>query len=166
MAKQKTNIGDTISSMILPGLFVLAWIFALTSSTAPGASSGDTAIASDVRWLLYFGGYVFVVSSIMHSLLAQKTARSIGWKTNGFQYELAAASLGLGLACFYAINHSFDALVAVSIPIITFLGLAGLNHVKEIIKQKNFAPNNTLILIWDFGMSISLFVLLWKANAF
>jgi hypothetical protein len=28
------------------------------------------------------------------------------------------------------------------------------------VKKKNFAPNNTLVLVWDFGMSISLLALL------
>jgi hypothetical protein len=54
-----------------------------------------------------------------------------------------------------------EAWVAISLPIITFLLLAGLNHLKEILKDKNFAPNNTLILIWDFGVPISLIALLY-----
>jgi hypothetical protein len=159
MAKKKTDIGGTISGLILPALFVLAWIYALTGSAAPGAAAGETTAVSDLRWLIYFGGYVLVISSIMHSVFAKKTAASIGWKTNGFQYELAFASLGMGLGCFYALDHGVSAMVTISIPIITFLFLAGVNHVKEIIAQKNYAPNNTLILIWDFGMSISLAVL-------
>ncbi len=155
---------DTLSSLILPGLFVLAWIFALTSASAPGASAHDTQAVSDLRWLVYFAGYVLIVSAAMHSVFAKSTARSIGWKTNGFQYELASVSLGLGIGCFYAINHNLQALTAISIPIIAFLFLAGLNHVREIIQKKNYAPNNTLILIWDFGMSVSLAAVLLAAS--
>jgi hypothetical protein len=99
-------------------------------------------------------------SAIMHSLFAKKMAKSIGWVTNGFQYEIAAVSLGLGLACFYAIGRSIEACVAIALPVITFLFFAGLNHLYEIIRDKNYAPNNSLILIYDFGMSISLFVLI------
>jgi hypothetical protein len=159
MAKKKTDIGSMISSLILPALFVLAWIYALSGSAAPGATAGESTAVSDIRWLIYFGGYVLIVSSIMHSVFAKKMAASIGWKTNGFQYELSFVSLGLGLGCFYAINHGVSALVTSAIPIIVFLFLAGVNHVKEIIAQKNYAPNNTLILVWDFGMSISLALL-------
>lgn len=156
----KNDIGATISGLILPGLFVLAWIMALSGSAAPGAAAGDTTAEGYMRWLLYFAGYVFVVSSVMHSVFAKKTAASIGWKTNGFQYEIAFVSLGLGIASFYAIHHGLEAWTAVSIPIIAFLVLAGLNHLKEVIRQKNYAPNNTLILVWDFGLSISLAALL------
>jgi len=155
---------DKLSSLILPGLFVLAWIYALTSSDAPGSVTGEANAISDLRWLLYFGGYVFVVSALMHSVLAKSTAKSIGWKTNGFQYELSFVSLGLGIGCFYAVYHDVQALTAISIPIIAFLGLAGLNHVREIFAKKNFAPNNTFILIWDFGMAISLAALLHVVN--
>ncbi len=156
---------DTLYALMLPGLFVLAWIFALTSANAPGASAHDTAVVSDLRWLIYFSGYVLLVSSVMHSVFAKGTAKSIGWKTNGFQYELAAVSLGLGLGCFYAINHNLAALTTISIPIIAFLGLAGINHVLEIIRDKNYAPNNTLILIWDFGIAVSLGALLLAAHS-
>lgn len=151
----------TASSLVLPGMLVAAWAFALSGSSAPGAMPTDTNAITDLRWLLYFAGYVFIFSSVMHSVFAKKMAASIGWKTNGFQYELAAVSLGLGLACFYAVHHGLEAWVAVALPTISFLTLAGLNHLKEIIREKNYAPNNTMILIWDFGLPLSLALLLW-----
>ena len=153
-------MGKKISGLVLPGLFILAWILILCGSTPPGAATGDTFTVIALRWLLYFSGWAFLMSSIMHSIFAKKMAASIGWVTNGFQYEIAAVSLGLGIACFYALYHGKEAWVAISIPIITFLFFAGINHVVEIIRKKNYAPNNTLILIWDFGISISLAILL------
>lgn len=149
-----------ISGLILPGMLVLAWILALTGVTPPGAVAGEGHLVGDLRWLLYFAGFVFIFSSVMHSVFAKKMAESIGWKTNGFQYEIAAVSLGLGIGCFYAVYHGVEAWVAISIPIISFLFLAGLNHLKEIITKKNYAPNNTLILVWDFGLPLSLVLLL------
>ena len=102
----------------------------------------------------------------MHSVFAKSMAESIGWKTNGFQHELAAVSLGLGIACFYSVYNGLAAMTTVSIPIIAFLFLAGVNHVVEIVRKKNYAPNNTLILIWDFGVSISLVALLVSIGKF
>jgi len=157
----KKQLKITPSSLVLPGMLVAAWVFALSGSTAPGAMSSDTSAISDLRWLFYFAGFVFIFSSIMHSVFAKKMAASIGWKTNGFQYELAAVSLGLGIASFYAAYHGLEAWVATAIPIISFLALAGLNHTLEIIRDNNYAPNNTMILIWDFGLPLSLACLLW-----
>lgn len=149
-------MGDKIYGLILPAVFVLAWIMALSGSAAPGAIEGEAVAAGYMRWMLYFAAFVFLSSFIMHSVFAKRTAKSIGWKTNGFQYEISFVSLGLGLACFYATYNSLQAWIVISIPIITFLFLAGLNHLREMIVKKNFAPNNSLILIWDFGMPLSL----------
>ncbi|MBI2798625.1 hypothetical protein HYX70_05065 [Candidatus Saccharibacteria bacterium] len=160
MVAKNKSISQKMSGFVLPGLFVLAWVLALSGVTPPGAVPGDSRLIVDLRWLLYFAGFVFIFSSVMHSVFARKMAASIGWKTNGFQYEIAAVSLGLGLGCFYAVYHGVEAWVAISLPIVTFLFLAGLNHLKEIITKHNFAPNNLYILIWDFGMPISLVLLL------
>lgn len=160
MASTKQSISSKISGLVLPGLFILAWILALSGSAAPGAVAGEATAAGYVKWLLYFAGWVFLFSSVMHSVFAKKMAESIGWKTNGFQYEIAFVSLGLSLGSFYAVYHNLQAQIAISLPIISFLALAGVNHLIEIIKSKNYAPNNTMILVWDFGVPLSLFLLL------
>lgn len=149
-----------ISSFIFPGLFVLAWILTLVGSTPPGGLITDTSSVTALRWLLYFAGWAFLSATIMHSIFAKKMAASIGWTTNGFQYEIAAVSLGLAIGCFYAVYHGKEAWIAISLPIISFLFFAGINHLIEIIRDKNYAPNNTLIIIWDFGVSSSLAILL------
>lgn len=154
------------SALVLPSLLVIAWAFALSGSTAPGAVAGEATAMSDLRWILYFAGFVFLFSSVMHSVFAKSMAASIGWKTNGFQYEIAAVSLGLGGACFYAVHHGIDAMATVSLPIVSFLFLAGVNHLFEIVRKKNYAPNNTLILIWDFGVPISIVALLVSLGTF
>lgn len=159
--KQKSSVGTLIGAMVLPLMLVIAWIFALSGSAAPGIVAGEPTAVGYLRWLLYFGGIVLLVSAGMHSVLAKSTAKSIGWVTNGFQYELSFFSFGAGLGALYAVYHSLDALIAMGITISVFLALAGLNHVKEIIAEKNYAPNNTLILIWDFGFAISVGVLLY-----
>ena len=158
--KSKSNIGELISGLVLPGMFVAAWAFALSGTNAPMSSAVESTDINTIHWLLYFVGWVMLFSAVMHSLFAKKMAKSIGWVTNGFQYEIAAVSLGLGLGCFYAIGRSIEACVAIALPVITFLFFAGLNHLYEIIRDKNYAPNNSLVLIYDFGMSISLFVLI------
>lgn len=154
------------SAFVLPALLFVAWGFALSGSTAPGAVAGEATAMADLRWILYFSGFVFLFSSVMHSIFAKSMAASIGWKTNGFQYEIAAVSLGLGAACFYAVYNGIEAMVTVSFPIVTFLFLAGVNHLFEIVRKKNYAPNNTLILIWDFGVPISIVALLVSIGTF
>ena len=155
---------STVSGLVFPGFFVLAWSLTISGSVPPGAVEGISFSNRAICWLLYFCGFAFLSASVMHSVFAKKMALSIGWQTNGFQYEIAAVSLGLGLASFYSLYRGEVAQIAVSIPIITFLFFAGINHLKEIIFNKNFAPNNVFILVWDFGVSMSLFVLLFFSN--
>jgi 3-dehydroquinate dehydratase len=154
------------SAVMLPCMLVFAWAFALSGTAAPGALAHDSAALSDLRWILYFAGIVFHISSVMHSVFRRSMAASIGWTTNGFELELAAVSLGLGVGCIYSVYQGIEAMTAISLPVIAFLFLAGVNHVVEIVRQKNYAPNNTLILIWDFGVSASLVALLFATHAF
>jgi len=53
-----------------------------------------------------------------------------------------------------------DAWIVLSIVISFFLLLAAAQHVIEIVKEKNYAPGNTIILIYDIGLPISLWALL------
>ncbi len=154
------------SAFVLPALFVFAWGFALSGMTAPGSKTVDGSSMAYLHWIIYFAGVVFLFSSLMHSVFAKSLAASIGWKTNGFQYEIAAVSLGLGVGCVYSVYNCTVAMTAISLPIISFLFLAGVNHLIEIVRKKNYAPNNSLILVWDFGVPISLVALLVSIGRF
>lgn len=150
-----------------PLLFVLSWVFALIGWDAPGADASTASDEQALRWILFLGmGWSLAGGSVSHTVFARDTARAIGWQTNGFQYEVGFASLGIGLAGIYA--SSLDtpgAWIAASIAGGTFFVLAGCNHVLEIFRDRNFAPGNTAILISDFGVPISLLALLLATGA-
>ena len=120
-----------------------------------------------LRWMLFLGaGGSVAGASVAHTVFARQTARSIGWETNGFQFELGYASLAMGLAAIYASTVDEPAAwVVASIASGLFLLLAGFNHVREIVREKNYAPGSTVILISDFGIPISLFALLISTGA-
>lgn len=148
-------IGTLIPALTL----VLAWVFTLLNVTAPGAVPDDTTWDSAVRWLLFLpAGFMYLASAVMHTVFAKKTAANIGWQTNGFQYELGFAALGLGIAGIIASSSSSAAWLPVAVAGSIFLVLAGANHVREMIAKRNFAPGNTMILIYDFGLPISFAV--------
>ena len=142
--------------------FVLSWVFALIGWDAPGTDAATAFDEQALRWMLYIAlGWTGAVGSLMHTVFARKTAESIGWQTNGFQYEVGFANLAVGLAGIYAGSvDSGPAWIAASIAGGTFLALAGCYHVVEIVRDRNYSPGNTAILISDFGVPISLFALL------
>lgn len=150
-----------IGTFIPAFTLVLAWIFALTGITAPGAVPDDTTWDSVMRWLLFLpAGCMYLASAVMHTVFAKRTAANIGWQTNGFQYEIGFASLGMGIAGIIAAMSVPAAWLPVAVAGSVFLVLAGANHVREMVKKKNFAAGNTIILIYDFGLPISFLIAL------
>lgn len=150
-----------------PLAFILSWVFALIGVEAFGTSASTPFDENALRWMLFWGmGWNIAGGSISHTIFARQTAESIGWETNGFQYEVGFASLGIGLAGIYAstVDES-SAWVVASLAGGIFMLLAGVNHVIEIVRDRNYAPGNTVILISDFGVPISLLALLIATDA-
>ena len=144
---------------------VLAWVFGLLGLQAPGQPTDASLAVSLLHWMFYLpAGWMFVASGVMHTVFAKSTAKNIGWKTNGFQYELGFASFGLGIAGILAAYKGSGSWLELTVVITAFLVLAGINHIVEMAKSKNFKPGNTVILIYDFGLPISLWVLLYLAG--
>lgn len=144
---------------------VLAWIFAWVGLSAPGAVPDDTTWDSLMRWLLFLpAGCMYLVSAFMHTVLAKKTAANIGWQTNDFQYEIGFASLGMGIAGIIAAVSVPAAWLPVAVAGSVFLVLAGVNHVRLMVKDGNFKAGNSAILLYDFGLPIS-FAIAWFGGA-
>ena len=143
-------------TVLIPGLtVVLAWVLALFGVSSIGPSTDDTAVNA-MQWMLFLtGGIMFLGSGFMHTVLAKKTAAQIGWTTNGFQYEIGFVSLGLGVAGIMAAASDRAAWWPIAAAQGIFLLLCAVNHVIEMKKSKNFAPGNSLILIYDLGLPLS-----------
>lgn len=151
-----------MTAFIPPLMFVLAWVFALFGWDAPGADGSASFDEHALRWILFLAvGWAGIGGSIPHTIFAKQTAREIGWESNGFQYEVGFANLAFGLAGLYAaFQDTSEAWVVASLAAGVFLLLAGVNHVVEIIRDHNYQPGNTVILVSDFGIPISLLALL------
>jgi hypothetical protein len=158
----------TISRMgvlVLPIVWIVAWVLALTQVQASGFHAGQGFSVNAIRWMLYLpAGWMFIVSGLMHTKFAKRTAEMIGWQTNGFQYELGFVCFGLGIAGVYASTHGSQSWIAVTIPTTTFLVFAGINHVVEMVRDHNYNPGNTFVCISDFGIPVSLWALLFSAH--
>ncbi len=151
--------------LILPIVWIVAWVLALAQVQASGYHADQGFSVNAIRWMLYLpAGWMFIVSGVMHTKYARRTAEMIGWQTNGFQYELGFVSFGLGIAGIYASTRGSESWMAVTIPTTTFLVFAGINHVVEMVRDHNYNPGNTFVCISDFGIPISLWALLFAAH--
>jgi hypothetical protein len=95
-------------------------------------------------WLLVISvGVTSVVAFIGHTIFADATAQSIGWRTgNPFQYEVAVANLTvgiLGILCYW-IRGNFWVATVIGFSV-WWLGDAVV-HIREIEVAQNYAPNN------------------------
>lgn len=142
--------------VLVPGLTVIvAWILALLGVSSIG-SAQDAFAGTAMQWMLFLpGGIMFLISGFMHTVLAKKTAAMIGWTTNGFQYEIGFVSFGLGLAGIIAAASDAAAWWPIAVAQGVFLLLAAANHIREMRASRNYAPGNTLILIYDIGLPLS-----------
>lgn len=146
--------------VLIPGLTVIvAWVLALLGVNSIGDAQ-DSLAGSAMQWMLFLpGGIMYLVSALMHTVWAKKTAAQIGWTTNGFQYEIGFVSLGLGLAGIVAAASAPAAWWPIALAQGVFLILCAVNHVKEMRTTRNYAPGNTLILIYDIGLPLSYLAL-------
>lgn len=152
--------------LILPLMVVLAWVFAAFGLSPFGGASSDQFAEQAMRWMLFLpAGLQFIVSGFMHTVFAKSTAAGIGWKTNGFQYELGFASWGLGIGGVLAASRGWDTWLIVTVVASVFLVLAGVQHVVLMVRDKNFKPGNSLVLIYDFGLPASLIGLLLATHS-
>jgi hypothetical protein len=110
--------------------------------------------------LVFCIGFFGVFNFIGHSVLSEKIAESIGWVSNGFQKELGFVSLGIGICGILCYWFRDGFWIATAIPFSVFLIGAGILHIVEIIKSKNFNPGNTWIIIPDFIMPLTIIILL------
>lgn len=147
------------------GLLVLAWVLAAFGVEAPAGASSDDFPESAIRWMLYLPvGWMFLASGVMHTVFAKSTAKNIGWETNGFQYEVGFVSIGIGIAGILSPGMDTDAWIVLSIVTSVFLLGAAANHIVEIARDKNLAPGNTVILVYDIGLPASLWGLLFATD--
>jgi len=104
-------------------------------------------------------GIIGLWGFIGHIFYAEKTAKLIGWKSNGFQWEVGMTDLSLGVM---GILSSFDSYfgnfqLATIIFSTIFLWGAAVNHLYECIYYKNYSPlNSDIVLIYDIITPIIL----------
>tara|TARA_B100001093_G_C26844083_1_gene1021945 strand:+ start:3172 stop:3597 length:426 start_codon:yes stop_codon:yes gene_type:complete len=97
----------------------------------------DNSFKTVFNWLILPLTFYY---SIGHLIFSNKVSKSIGWKSSPFQSELGYFTLSLFLVSLYASmnNVSTETMIYISNIWIVFIVLASLNHIKEIILNKNY----------------------------
>jgi hypothetical protein len=104
-----------------------------------------------VNAVTYLIGAQAFGTGLGHMFYAAPIASSIGWQPSPFQWEVGGANLGIGIAGVFASSFGPGYWLAVIIVAMTFLWVAGIGHLREVVQHHNRAVNNAgPILFLDF----------------
>ncbi len=112
------------------------------------------------RWLLFVSvGFGGVFAFLGHAFMPEKIARSIGWETSPFQFEVAVSNLAfgvLGLLCLFFRGRFW---LASAVGYAVFLLGCAVGHIREIVVNQNMAVNNAGPILWFGDIILPLLVL-------
>ena len=113
------------------------------------ARSKKIMIRSMIRYMMLLSvGATGIFAFINHTLFASYVTNFVGWQPSPFQFEVAVANLGFGLAGLVGFRQKFDYWLAVTIIWSCFLWGAALGHLYQMIVYGNFAPGNIGVIFY------------------
>jgi hypothetical protein len=153
-------MGSFFFTLIFPGIAIAGAALQLARSRRP-RTLGHASEVFLVWFLVVWAGIGGVFTFLSHTLLAEQTARAIGWPTgNPFQSEVAVANLVvgvLGILCYW-IREDFW-LATVIATSVWLLGDAVV-HIHDIVVNHNYHPGNAgLPFYFDILLPLLLIVL-------
>ena len=165
------NAGDALK-FLLSNFFVVLLIIAICTSVAKirRARIGRRPISSSyVVWgelLFYVYGLATIYSGFFHAYAGPMVAASIGWQNSPFQYELGWFEIGYGATALLSLWRGYQFRLAMTLPYSIFLLAAAAQHIDQMKRLHNYAPNNAGLILWLGDIAIPLVVLLlsWMAR--
>jgi hypothetical protein len=147
---------------LLPYIGLILYLCHLGWALVTG-STDDWPRALVEYGVYYLIGWAAIGGGISHVFFGRRISASIGWSPSPFETEIGLANLGFGIAGVLSLSYGAEYWWAVIIANSVFRVGAGFVHVRGIIKDRNFAVNNTGILFLDFGVPAYLVIgyLLW-----
>lgn len=128
-------------------LFVIAEVIVLITG-----GSGDLLRDTTMNAVLFLIGSSALGTAIAHIFFGPAIARSIGWQPGPFQFEVGAANAAIGVSAI-VMGAAFGpaSWLGPIVAALSFLGLAGVGHVIDIVRNRNLSINNGgPILFLDF----------------
>jgi hypothetical protein len=141
--------------------YVVALVLGLLNISLPFASTELHPLA---QWMLFLAlGVPSIFNAIPHVFFRERFARSFGWKPSPFQYDLAGATVGIGLGAIAAAVLGLAAAWAIFFVAASFMWGATTVHVTNMVRSGNLLTKNIgPILLWDILAPLTLLIALLK----
>lgn len=152
----KSKLHGAIGAL-LPFIGIILFLFHTVVQLAGGLESGwqKVMLGNAVTYLI---GWAMLGGGIAHLFFGQRISKTIGFAHNEFQFEVGAADFSMGLVALLAMSYSTDYWWAIILVSSLYRVICGFGHIRSMIRDHNFATNNTLILIINFVVPTLLIV--------
>jgi len=118
------------------------------------------------RWMLLLPiGLRGLWGFAFHAFASQEAAAFVGWQQSPFQYEVAAASLGLGIAGIVGFWRSWEFALAATLMAFFYQEGAAVIHIIEVLFEADYHLGNAGTVLFTDLTAPFLLVLglcLWK----
>lgn len=127
-------------------LYVVALVLGLAGISLP---FGSLELHPLTQWMLVLSLAVQSLwAAFGHIVWTERVATSIGWAPSPFQIEIGGANLGIGVGALVAAVLGHEAAWTITFVAAAFLWSAAAVHVREMIRNGNFAINNCGPVFW------------------
>ncbi|MCU1514826.1 MAG: hypothetical protein JWO10_1916 [Microbacteriaceae bacterium] len=134
---------------VLPFIGVILFVIVTARQFAAGADAnwGPVVVANAVVYLI---GYAGVGAGISHIFFGKRISKTIGFAKSPYELEVGFADLAFGIVALMASSFSPEFSLAIILVSSIFRVGCGIGHIRSMIQERNFAPNNTSILFVNF----------------
>ena len=116
--------------------------------------------------LFFFAvGLTGIWGFVMHAFFPEMAAKFIGWATSPFQFEVAVANLGMGVAGIFGSRATKPYRIATAIFTTCFLWGAAYGHVIQMADMHNFAPGNAGSIFYNDTFLPLLLIIFLACNS-
>lgn len=148
---------DTKLSIVYLPAFAFAIHLVLRLLIGGTDDAAATTLQLALFWLV---GVQSVIAGSGHMLMPAPVAKTIGWPTSPFQWEVGLADVSYGVLGVMAPWCGRGFWLATIVAFSIFMLGAAIGHMRSMIRDHNFAPGNAGFFFWyDVIVPAALIVL-------
>lgn len=141
----KRSLAGGVLPLIGTILFVVVTI--LQFANGAGEHWGPVLVTNAVTFMV---GWAGIGAGISHLFFGNRISKTIGFEKSPYELEVGFADLAFGIVGVLAASYSLEFALAVILMSSIYRVGCGIGHILSMIKNRNFAVNNTLILFTNF----------------